>query len=346
MLFSFLVPVYNVEKYLNRCMDSLLCQKGADFEIVLLDDGSTDSSGEICDRYAKEYPGIVRVVHKENEGLLMTRRRGFNEAKGDYVACVDSDDFIKPYYLQTVVAAIQKYGCDMLMFDYESYYPDGHIEPSGIDIKDIKIYKGDNKKDIYKKRLLKNKYNNMWSKVIKKSIIDLTNDYGVFGVKNMCEDVIQSYELYTQAQSIVFIPQVLYSYRRDVASITSNISLDYWYALRIGYELGWKYIELWGMSEDINKLYASRCIVYYCDFLSWLYSKSGLTDSDRIKELISTYMLERKEFITSIRLYEYKCLPTKYLRMRNPLIIKSIIKNRGFILAKTILKIESLIKRK
>lgn len=77
LLFSFIVPVYNTSKYLNECIESLLCQKGADYEIVLIDDGSTDGSGEICDSYAKKYPDTVRAIHKENEGLLLTRRRGF-----------------------------------------------------------------------------------------------------------------------------------------------------------------------------------------------------------------------------------------------------------------------------
>ena len=152
MLISFLVPVYNVENYIEKCINSILSQKGADFEIVLLDDGSTDNSGEICDAYAKEYPDIVRVIHKENEGLLLTRRRGFKEAKGDYVACVDSDDYISSDYLQTVVMALEEYNCDMLMFDYESFYPDGHTEPSGIDVKEVQIYEGEDKKEIYKRR--------------------------------------------------------------------------------------------------------------------------------------------------------------------------------------------------
>ena len=65
MLFSFIVPVYNTSKYLDKCMESLLCQKSADFEIILVDDGSTDKSGKMCDSYAEKYPDVVRVIHKD-----------------------------------------------------------------------------------------------------------------------------------------------------------------------------------------------------------------------------------------------------------------------------------------
>ena len=88
MFFSILIPVYNTSEYLPECMDSVLSQSFRDFEVVLLDDGSTDNSGQLCDEYAQK-DDRVRVIHKQNEGLMMTRRRGFKEAKGDYFICVD-----------------------------------------------------------------------------------------------------------------------------------------------------------------------------------------------------------------------------------------------------------------
>ena len=94
MLFSVCIPVYNTSKYLDECLASVLCQTEKDYEIVLVDDGSTDGSGALCDRYAARYPHI-RVIHKENEGLMMTRRRGFQEALGDYFICLDSDDALR-----------------------------------------------------------------------------------------------------------------------------------------------------------------------------------------------------------------------------------------------------------
>ena len=95
MLFSIVVPVYNVEKYLEECLDSIMSQameieEGC--EVILVDDGSTDSSGEICDRYCKIYQGIIRVFHNTNHGLLYTRRFGYKQTCGEYIVNCDSDD--------------------------------------------------------------------------------------------------------------------------------------------------------------------------------------------------------------------------------------------------------------
>ena len=342
MLISYLVPVYNVEKYIRQCLDSILAQKGADFEVVLLDDGSTDTSGAICDEYARAYPEIIRVLHKENEGLFATRRRGFREAKGDWFVCVDSDDYIVESHLQTIAKAIREHDCDMVLFDYESFFPDGHTEPSGIDLNCVQIYEGTGKRDIYKKRLLKNKYNNMWSKAIKRSVLDFDTDYSIYGVRNMCEDAIQSYELYTRAQKIVFVPQALYAYRRSIASISSSFTMDYWHAIRVSDELGWKYVQLWEVPETVAQAYGARCICDYCDFLTWLLTKAKMDEAQR-KAVFSAVFLENTWFSLAAKRYQKKYLATKYLRLRNPMIVKSICKHRSWRVAQEFFKLEQLL---
>ena len=119
MLFSVLIPVYNTSKYLDECINSVLSQTEKDFEIVLLNDGSTDNSGDICDSYAEKYPDFIRVIHKENEGLMMTRRRGFKEAKGDYFICLDSDDYLRDNNaLLKIKKMIVEKGCDLVVYNY------------------------------------------------------------------------------------------------------------------------------------------------------------------------------------------------------------------------------------
>lgn len=348
MLVSFLVPVYNVEKYLAACIESILCQTGADFEIILLDDGSTDNSGEICDRYAEKYPEIIRVIHKKNEGLLLTRRRGFCEARGEWFACVDSDDLINPVYLKTIAEALKKYPCDMLMFDYRSLYPDGHTEVSGIDITDLRTYSGEQKKEIYKKRLLTNKYCNMWSKVFKREIIDFDTDYGSFGIKNMCEDVIQTLELFNRAKTIVFLPEALYSYRRNIQSISADVTMDSWSAGRIGYELGWKYLDAWQMSCETEMSYAARCAAFYCDWARWLILKSEMSD-ENIMSAIEKQMLECGMFQRVLELYRKGYSATAYRKISNPMILY-LLKNRKLGILKKMLHAEmsvrSLLNRK
>ena len=112
------VPVYNVERYLCECLDSIFSQNYADFDVVLVDDGSTDSSGAICDEYAARYPQQALVFHKDNEGLLLARRDGFALAAGDYVMCVDSDDALVPGALALVAATAAKTSADVVRFGF------------------------------------------------------------------------------------------------------------------------------------------------------------------------------------------------------------------------------------
>lgn len=111
-LVSIIVPVYNVEKYLNRCIDSLLNQTYKNIEIILVNDGSTDSSDKICDNYSAEDTRI-RVIHKKNGGLSEARNYGIEIAKGEFISFVDSDDFVSIYYIEHLIEAIKRNDSDM-----------------------------------------------------------------------------------------------------------------------------------------------------------------------------------------------------------------------------------------
>ena len=109
---SIIIPVYNVESYLDRCVDSVLKQSFQDIEILLIDDGSTDKSGLLCDRWA-EKDNRVRVIHKVNEGVSAARNIGLDQANGDYIAFVDSDDFIDANMIETLYNTLQIKHADM-----------------------------------------------------------------------------------------------------------------------------------------------------------------------------------------------------------------------------------------
>lgn len=109
---SVIVPVYNVEDYLERCIDSLIVQTLPFGEIILVDDGSTDSSGQICDRYAQEQP-TIRVLHCENGGLSTARNRGIQVANGEFLTFVDSDDWVHPLYNEVLCKAISETDADV-----------------------------------------------------------------------------------------------------------------------------------------------------------------------------------------------------------------------------------------
>ena len=105
-MISVIVPIYNVEPYLRRCVDSLLGQTYADFEVILVDDGSPDNCGAICDMYEAR-DDRVRVIHKPNGGLSDARNAGLEIARGEYIAFVDSDDWVTPDYLERMLEAMQ-----------------------------------------------------------------------------------------------------------------------------------------------------------------------------------------------------------------------------------------------
>ena len=132
MKLSIIVPVYNVEAFLKKCIDSLLAQdlSKEDYEVILVDDGSTDSSGALCDTLAAEY-GHIRVIHQRNRGLSGARNAGIPVASGDYVLFVDSDDFLCPNVLGTLVGLMESKELDILRFNYQNVNMDGAVfEPN------------------------------------------------------------------------------------------------------------------------------------------------------------------------------------------------------------------------
>lgn len=119
---SVIIPVYQVENFLERAVDSVLAQTLEEKEIILVDDGSEDASPQICDRYAQEYPGLVRVIHKANEGLGIARNTGVQAATGEYVAFLDSDDTVGPEMYEAMYAKAVKADYDIVMCDVQIIY--------------------------------------------------------------------------------------------------------------------------------------------------------------------------------------------------------------------------------
>lgn len=113
---SIIVPVYKAELYIRKCIDSILSQTFTNFELLLIDDGSPDNCGKICDEYA-ELDTRVHVFHKENGGVSAARNLGLDHAKGDYVCFIDSDDWIDPDMLETLIGWEQKKQTDLLFLD-------------------------------------------------------------------------------------------------------------------------------------------------------------------------------------------------------------------------------------
>lgn len=121
---SVIIPVYQVENYLERAVESVLAQTLREKEIILVDDGSTDASPEICDRYVAAYPDFIRVIHKENEGLGLTRNAGVQAARGKYIGFLDSDDSVEPEMYERLFDKAEQGPFDIVMCDVKIIYVD------------------------------------------------------------------------------------------------------------------------------------------------------------------------------------------------------------------------------
>lgn len=124
-LISIIIPVYNVEKYIGKCIDSLIKQKYDNLEIILIDDGSSDNSGEICDKYAKKDKRI-KVIHKKNSGQADSRNIGISKASGKYIGFVDSDDYIDKDYYNRLYKTLVKNNADVVTCKYQNVYNDDY----------------------------------------------------------------------------------------------------------------------------------------------------------------------------------------------------------------------------
>ena len=124
-LVSIIVPAYNAEAYLNRCIDSILSQTYRNIEIILVDDGSTDNTPVLCDEYSEQHKDIIKVIHKENGGVSSARNIGIETASGDYYAFVDSDDWIADDFIETLYSLIKRNNCEISIVNLYLSYPDG-----------------------------------------------------------------------------------------------------------------------------------------------------------------------------------------------------------------------------
>lgn len=126
ILFSIIIPIYQSKKYLHRCIESVLAQETRDYEIILIDDGSTDGSEIICDEYSTKYDNIS-CIHQKNQGVSCARNVGIKNAKGDYLIFLDSDDFISTDYLTEATNILGSYNVDMILSGYQNVIKGGKI---------------------------------------------------------------------------------------------------------------------------------------------------------------------------------------------------------------------------
>ena len=215
---SIIVPIYNAQEYLKRCVDSILSQDYRDFELLLMDDGSKDASGEICDAYAQQ-DGRVRVVHKENTGVSDTRNQALELARGTFLQFLDSDDWIVPEATRLLVRSMEEYNCDMVISDF--YRVSGERLAQKGDIEEDKVmsrqefasYMIENPADFY--------YGVLWNKMYRRSIIEeyhIRMDTSI----SWCEDFLFNLEYIRHARRFYALHTPIYYYVKTKGSLASQ----------------------------------------------------------------------------------------------------------------------------
>lgn len=224
-LFSIIVPVYNVEKYINKCVDSILSQTFEDFELILVDDGSPDNCPAICDNYA-EKDSRVKVIHKQNGGLINARKSGLEITNGEYIGFVDGDDWIEPDVYSLFAQMIEKYSPDMVLSDF--YFDDENKLINSNQLFEQEFYdKNDLKNKLYPKMLFSGLYYKFsvnpccWSKVYKKELLK-KNLPQVDGRIKMGEDAAFTYPCLLDAGSVATIKKPGYHYIQNPQSMTNS----------------------------------------------------------------------------------------------------------------------------
>lgn len=215
---SIIVPIYNAEQYLRRCVDSILNQEYTDYELLLVNDGSTDASGDICEEYGDRDPRVI-VIQKENTGVSDSRNRALDRARGKYLQFLDSDDWITPDATRLFVRAAEEYGCDMVISDFyrvvgERLSTKGDIEEEGVLTREeFAAHMMENPADFY--------YGVLWNKLYRRDIVEEHNlrmDTDI----NWCEDFMFNLEYIRYAKVFYALHAPIYYYVKRKGSLASQ----------------------------------------------------------------------------------------------------------------------------
>ena len=212
-LISIIIPVYNVEKYLEECVESVVKQTYKNLEIILVDDGSTDNSGKICDNYAVKDKRI-KVIHKENGGQSDARNAGLDICTGDFIGFIDSDDYVEADMFETLIKNIYENDADIVSCRWFTEYVNNKIK-DGIGQRYIL-----NNDDIIIRGFGENLLScGVWDKLFKKDVFESMR----FPKGKIFEDTYINIKIFLNVSKVVIIPDALYHYRQRKSSVSHDV---------------------------------------------------------------------------------------------------------------------------
>ena len=309
---SILVPIYNVEKYLSRCIESVLSQDFRDYELILVDDGSPDQCPQICDEYAKK-DSRIKVVHKRNGGLVSARLAGFMEARGEYLMFLDSDDYLYPYAISCLYNKIIE-GYDIVRGRHNKVSMTDEL----YGLEHFEFDEGELDADKYMKAYILGKVSPyLWGAIYKRSLFK-EEIFRIFLFVSRQEDWVTQISIASNVNRVCYISNVVQAYMVNDSSIMQSSITDYSYVLKIEKALN-KMTE--GMSADIKRLLAcdrvrelNRCFFIPELSFDWeVYKKVKTFLSDKENSKIVSAMADKK----FLRLIQFPLFFWAYTRLYN-----------------------------
>lgn len=297
MKVSIIIPVYNVEKYLEKCLDSAVSQTLKDIEIICINDGSTDSSQEILNNYKKNYNNI-KVINQENKGISSARNLGLNIAKGEYIYFLDSDDYINVKTMEICYKELKKNNLDIITFDAECFIDD---EYNDLEYNDIIA-------ENYDRRILNSKVMNgeeffiylnekgmykcpVWLNLYKREFIENNKLYFYEGIIH--EDEVHTMKSYIKANRIKYINNKFFKRRiRNNSIMTSPVCEKRIYGNEVNAEETYKMYSQYDLKDRTRALLMKRILLYYsnsiqfCDYLGLKEKRDTIVERIKKKENI------------------------------------------------------------
>ncbi len=282
---SIIVPVYKAEAFLHRSIDSILAQSFTDFEVLLIDDGSPDESGAICDAYA-QMDSRIRVIHQANQGVSAVRQRGIELAKGEFVIHIDSDDWVTPDMLESLYEKAMESNADMIICDFYCNYSDReeYIKQQPTHL---------NHKAVLEDLLYNRLHGACWNKLVRLSL------YGRYGVRfpkhlNYCEDYLTWAQLFQYPIIIAYHPKAYYHY--DQCSNDNSLTRKYTIST---FEAQMDFYHRLSVCID-NKLYK----VVLCDIITRWAFEAFVHNIFSASEYRSRFFRNIPDFLRSLQPYK------------------------------------------
>ncbi len=309
---TIIIPIYMVkEQYLRKCLDSLCAQERKDFQVLLIDDGSPESNGKICDEYARKDERFL-TVHQTNMGVSEARNTGLRMAQTEWVIFVDADDWVEPKLVESLYQAKEQYDADIYLYDYFEEFPDRQIArklgaergilnaewEKQIRIAPFHFLKQKGRKRMYVAHAV-------WNKMFRLACL---MENGIWFEKEIKrgEDSLFLIQALQCAKMIGYLNVPLYHYRRRRESVTNKYNADILRDNEMLFKKKEEFIGKYGLTEEYQRaLYADICTSLYSDMRLYYFNENNPEEKKTTSKKILK-MIERKPYQMAFQKVEYR----------------------------------------